>query len=214
MRLVAERGELAGREFTLEQATVVIGRGRESDIVLAEQGISRQHARLQYGTTGWTLTDLGSTNGTSVNGQRLRPHEAHSLRPGDRIAIGSSLLAVQEPAAFPSARPRRQQGRRHPALLIAAAILLVIVMVSIVAGLVVLLQPREERVTPTPMNQIEQLITALPIPTEFQDIVTSVVPLIPTGFPLLPLGETATPPPPGADIPGPLAQPYAQGASP
>jgi hypothetical protein len=214
MRLVVERGELAGQEFALEEATVMIGRGQENDIHLAEPGTSRQHARLQHKPQGWTLTDLGSTNGTSVNGQRLRPHEVYLLRPGDRIAIGSSVLVVEEPAASQSTWPVPKQRERHPALLVAGALLLVVALSGIVVVLVIMLQPQQEAVTPTPMNQIQQLITALPVPTEFQDIVTSVIPLIPTGLPLLPPGETTTPPPPGAAVPAPSIRAQNGGASP
>lgn len=46
---------------------VIIGRGRECSVVLLEHNVSRQHARLQYGGHGWTLTDLGSTNGDGAD---------------------------------------------------------------------------------------------------------------------------------------------------
>ena len=80
-------------------------------------------------------------------------------------------------------------------------------MVGIVALLVFLLQPKEEEITtPTPGDPAEQIMTVLPVPTQLQDLVTSVVPMIPTGLPFFPPKETSTPPPPGADLMRPPAQ--------
>jgi pSer/pThr/pTyr-binding forkhead associated (FHA) protein len=227
MRLVIETGGLAGQDFSLARPVVTLGRGRENDIVLLEHGVSRQHARVQRGPQGWMLTDLGSTNGTSVNGQQIRAHKAHLLRPGDRVTMGSAVLLVQEeaggtpsagsaggevPEAAAGRTPSRGPERRRmprPALMVGGALLLVIVLAGIVVLLILLLQPKEETVTtPTPGDRMEQMMTSLPVPTEFQDVVTSVVPLIPTGLPFFPPGATATPPPPGAAIPESLAQAY------
>ncbi len=66
----------------------VIGRSRDCDIVLDDTGVSRRHAELRRGPDGWTVTDLGSTNGVRVNGQDV--HGAHPLRAGDRIELGST----------------------------------------------------------------------------------------------------------------------------
>ena len=74
MRLVVEQGKLAGHGYDLTRSAIVIGRGRECDIILDEQQVSRQHARLQQTAQGWMLVDLGSTNGTQVNGQPLAAH--------------------------------------------------------------------------------------------------------------------------------------------
>jgi hypothetical protein len=213
VKLTIEEGGAAGQDFPLTRPVVTLGRGRENDIVLLEHGVSRQHARIQHGPQGWTLTDLGSTNGTLVNGQRIRANESYLLQPGDRLTMGSSVLVVHverdaapEPATGlgAEAAPERET-RRQPAMMIAGALLLVVVLVGIVVLLVIALQPKEEEITtPTPGDPMEQFMTVVPVPTEAQDIVTAVLPLIPTG--LFPLGATATPPPPGAAIPGPPAQ--------
>ncbi len=72
----------------------VIGRSRECDIVLDDSNVSRRHAELRPVLDGWTIVDLGSTNGVTVNGRRI----AHSelLRPGDRIGLGSTTLHFEE----------------------------------------------------------------------------------------------------------------------
>jgi len=69
--------------------TVSIGRSRSCDLRLPGGDASRRHAEIAGGPDGFTLTDLGSTNGTFVNDQRIQKHE---LQPGDRIEIGNSMI--------------------------------------------------------------------------------------------------------------------------
>jgi FhaA, N-terminal domain/FHA domain len=79
---------VAGRRLIVPPDGGTLGRSRECDIVLDDAGVSRKHAELRRGTQGWTLADLGSTNGVRVNGRELR--EPCVLRPGDRIELGST----------------------------------------------------------------------------------------------------------------------------
>jgi Protein of unknown function (DUF3662)/FHA domain len=72
---------------------VVIGRSRDCDIVLDDTGISRRHAELRQDADGWTVSDLGSTNGVRVNGQDIRT--AHPLRAGDRLELGSTEIVFE-----------------------------------------------------------------------------------------------------------------------
>lgn len=215
MRLSVEHGESAGQDFALDRPVIALGRGKENDIVLVEHGVSRQHARIHKTPQGWMLTDLGSTNGTFVNGQRIPAHEAYLLRPGDRVAIGAAGLVAQEDRVLEPPTPHRagpsvaveERRRPSPGLMVAGAVLLVVVLVGIVALLVFLLQPKEEEITtPTPGNPVDQVMTVLPVPTQLQDIVTSVVPMIPTGLPFFSPKATSTPPPPGAELLQPPAQ--------
>lgn len=70
----------------------VIGKSREtSDYCLDKVGVSRQHLRIDRETDGFSLADLGSTNGTFVNSVRLRPGVATPVRRGDEIRIGSYI---------------------------------------------------------------------------------------------------------------------------
>ncbi|MFQ3584462.1 MAG: FHA domain-containing protein, partial [Cyanobacteriota bacterium] len=68
---------------------MVVGRGSNADIQLADYGISRQHCRLDVESERYILTDLGSLNGTYVNGERIT---RIPLLEGDRIQIGASTL--------------------------------------------------------------------------------------------------------------------------
>jgi hypothetical protein len=85
--VVREDGEV--RSVPLTREVMTIGRLPECDVVLRDKGASRRHAQLrQHGDT-WSITDLGSTNGTRLNGHVVQTHE---LDDGDRITIGSTTL--------------------------------------------------------------------------------------------------------------------------
>ena len=211
MQLVFEQGPRAGQAIPLAGTVLTVGRGRETDLALPVEGISRQHARLQQGPGGWSLVDLGSTNGTFVNGQRLQPGEPYLLRPGDRVAFaGLSLRVEGEPA--PAAVPEpdwdeavgpatEPPARPKPVLMIVGAVALIAVLTGIVLLIVTLLQPKPGPVTPTVAGPVEQIMTSLPVPTEFEGIMATIMPALPSGMPFLPSGATATPTPEAA-VPG------------
>jgi len=78
-----------GRKHELDKRRVVIGRSKDSDIQVTDQNVSRRHAEVrQEGAAHWVV-DLDSTNGTEVNGRRLKRAK---LRPGDTITVGSTDL--------------------------------------------------------------------------------------------------------------------------
>jgi hypothetical protein len=68
---------------------LLIGRSRRCDFVVADPSVSRRHALLLRGRDGWTLYDLGSTNGTRVNGWRV---ERAVLRTGDEVELGGTAF--------------------------------------------------------------------------------------------------------------------------
>jgi predicted component of type VI protein secretion system len=86
--LVAE-----GRRHVVPPSGGVIGRSRECDVVLADANVSRRHAEIRPSAAGWTVADLGSTNGVLVNGHRVSGAEV--LRPGDRIALGTADIGFE-----------------------------------------------------------------------------------------------------------------------
>lgn len=81
-----------GHTFPLIREVVMIGRFEGNDLVLADAGASRQHARLRRRGSTYYLVDLGSTNGTLVNGTVIKRRE---LRDGDIITIGTTKLTFQ-----------------------------------------------------------------------------------------------------------------------
>jgi len=84
------------RSVALSAEVVTIGRLPECDVVIADKGASRRHAQIRREDAAYTLTDLGSTNGTRLNGQTVQTRE---LADGDRITIGSTLLEFRRGAS-------------------------------------------------------------------------------------------------------------------
>jgi len=88
--LIGLQGIAAGSTFALTAGDLTIGRDGESEIVLAENTVSRQHARVQRDGQGqWTLVDLGSANGVYVNGMRV---QRAILSAGDEVKIGDNYF--------------------------------------------------------------------------------------------------------------------------
>ena len=81
-----------GREYGISIGSTTMGRGEQASMRLPDVGISRRHARLDFDGSQVVLTDLGSTNGTLVNGQRI---SAVALNPGDVIQIGTTSLTLR-----------------------------------------------------------------------------------------------------------------------
>ena len=85
-------GKYQGGEFPLpETGEIVIGRSSELDMVLVEDMVSRRHAKITVTTGQIFLQDLGSTNGSFVNGEKIKRAR---LNEGDRILIGTSIIKV------------------------------------------------------------------------------------------------------------------------
>lgn len=73
----------------LVEASISIGRLAENALQIEDASVSSQHAELTLGDGGdYSLTDLGSTNGTQLNGRELAEGEAHSLKGGDKVRFG------------------------------------------------------------------------------------------------------------------------------
>ena len=86
-------------EHPLLKKAVDVGRSPECDLVVDDPTVSRRHVRLSYTGQGYLVQDLGSGNGTLLNGQPLPPRRAVPLRPGDVVQAGSVQLAVRVPTA-------------------------------------------------------------------------------------------------------------------
>jgi hypothetical protein len=91
----APRLEMGGRPIPLTPPVFVLGRGADADLRLPDTGVSRRHAELHLQDGAVTLVDLSSTNGTTVNGQRL---DRAQLSDGDRIGIGTTVLVYRQGA--------------------------------------------------------------------------------------------------------------------
>jgi hypothetical protein len=86
-RAVLEAGD---RRFALTPPSTVIGRGREADVRLDDPNISRQHVQFRVENGQWMVSDMGSTNGSRLDGRLLE--QPAPLRSGDSIQIGNTVL--------------------------------------------------------------------------------------------------------------------------
>jgi pSer/pThr/pTyr-binding forkhead associated (FHA) protein len=85
-----------GTEYSLWEGRTTVGRRAESDVALAgDPYISGRHAEFLCDESGCSVTDVGSTNGTFYGGERLSPHRAQPLTPGDEIRLGQSVFVIQ-----------------------------------------------------------------------------------------------------------------------
>lgn len=90
-------GKYQGGEFPLKgEKQVIIGRSSELDMVLVEDMVSRKHAKITMAGGKITIEDLGSTNGTFVNGEKVKTSR---IKEGDRILIGTSILKLVKAGA-------------------------------------------------------------------------------------------------------------------
>ncbi|HEY3352539.1 MAG TPA: FHA domain-containing protein [Polyangia bacterium] len=93
----------AEHELVLDEGTAILGRGPQANVRLPEAAVSLSHARLERTGDDWFITDVGSTNGTRLNGTRLVAGQRRLLRPGDRIEVpGFAVLVGSDAAAAPT----------------------------------------------------------------------------------------------------------------
>jgi predicted component of type VI protein secretion system len=105
-RLIVRRGPQPNQVYELNKDVVTLGRDITNDIVINDPEVSRHHMRLTRGAGSYTLEDLGSTNGTFVNGQRLTG--AKPLNNGDMVGLGETVTLSYEmsrPQAEVTQRP-------------------------------------------------------------------------------------------------------------
>jgi pSer/pThr/pTyr-binding forkhead associated (FHA) protein len=87
--LVVVSGVAAGSEFVVDRVRTTVGRGPGVDLAFADAEMSQQHAAIEFADGGFRVCDLGSTNGTYVNGALVRVCE---LKNADRIQLGRFLF--------------------------------------------------------------------------------------------------------------------------
>ncbi len=97
-QIIMRAGPTPGQAYDLTGEDITIGRDINADIVISVPEISRRHARFRRGAGGFVLEDLGSTNGTFVNGKRLTAPQL--LNSGDIIMFGEAVTVVFEGGEF------------------------------------------------------------------------------------------------------------------
>jgi hypothetical protein len=97
-QLIMRSGPTPGASFALEGDQMTIGRDSTNEITINDAEISRRHARLTFQGGKYVLEDLGSTNGTFVNGQRLAGPRV--LKAGEVVSFGEQIVLVFEASTF------------------------------------------------------------------------------------------------------------------
>jgi pSer/pThr/pTyr-binding forkhead associated (FHA) protein len=118
-RLVMSQGPQPGQTFMLDQDSLTVGRDPQNDISISDPQISRQHARITRRGDQMVIEDVGSTNGTYVNGMRLSG--PHTLASGDVIGLGDIVTltyhgvspSATEPLAGRATIPLERQPRHE-----------------------------------------------------------------------------------------------------
>ena len=82
-----------GKRLVVGPAGVTLGRSRQCDVVLDDPNVSREHAEIRPRGGSWVLSDLGSTNGSCLNGRRI--DHAEVIKPGDEIELGTSVIRFE-----------------------------------------------------------------------------------------------------------------------
>jgi hypothetical protein len=130
MQLVVQTGPDAGKIFNLDRPMLIVGRQAGNEVLLNDAQVSRRHVQLELRNGQVFISDLGSANGTNVNGQRLMPNQPRPLIPGDLVQMGNSSLVVQgavssnypppptpvysSPSQMPSANPVQPPYNQPP----------------------------------------------------------------------------------------------------
>jgi hypothetical protein len=84
---------MGGRRLVVGPGGATMGRSRQCDVTVDDPNVSRQHAEVRPRGGSWVLSDLGSTNGSRLNGHRVEGSEV--LKPGDEIELGTTVLRFE-----------------------------------------------------------------------------------------------------------------------
>jgi pSer/pThr/pTyr-binding forkhead associated (FHA) protein len=139
-------GPRSGEELPVPLPVVTLGRAAGCDVVIDDDSVSAQHARLEFDAGTWIITDLQSTNGTAVDGEKLQPLVETPLPYGATVRLGGVRLQFREaegadvqavaadyvPPAEPLTLREERSGVRFPLWLVVLIILLAVVIGMIV----------------------------------------------------------------------------------
>ncbi|MFN2218696.1 MAG: FHA domain-containing protein [Anaerolineae bacterium] len=207
--LTLTRGPGVGTRFDIGAAPVTIGRQDQCEVQVPGTWVSRRHARLAWTGTGYIVEDLGSTNGTFVNGERVSGPRA--LRPGDRLQLGEQVefafearvaAPVPRETALPGAAPPQAQApplqaKRSRAWIWVLGLLGLLVIIAAGVGVYYLLSDNGPQLANLPLLEAvlpEPTATATPIPPTPTPTATPTPTQTPTPTPT-PVPPTATPKP-------------------
>jgi hypothetical protein len=139
-------GPRYGEELPVPRPIVTVGRAAGCDVVVDDDSVSAQHARLEYDLGAWRITDLQSINGTAVEGVKLAPNVPTPLPYGATLRVGGVQLQFREaegadvdaaragyvPPESPRTLREERTGARFPLWLV-----LLIILLAVIVGMIV-----------------------------------------------------------------------------
>jgi hypothetical protein len=164
-------GPRYGHELAVPSPVVTVGKAAGCDVVVDDDSVSAQHARLEYDLGSWRITDLESTNGTAVEGVRLAPGVPTPLPYGATLRLGGVQLQFREveQADVEAARAQytapqvqktlreERSGARFPVWLV-LMIIIVAVAVAIIVYMNVIAPPPAVGVGPAPLERLAMAV--------------------------------------------------------
>jgi hypothetical protein len=193
MRLVTPDG----RVFPLPAGRTTIGRARDNSLVVNQPLVSRHHAAVQLEGQRCSVMDLGSSHGTTLNGQRLLPHRPYALRAGDVLALAGQASFITEPRPRTSVSGRVRRGASP--LILALAVAALALLATLVVLAVLYFRPAQAPPIRLPLPAAAS-VTVSPAPPSPTHTLTAVPSWTPTPTPTA-LPPTSTPIPlPGAIV--------------
>ena len=166
-------GPRYGEELAVPSPIVTVGRAAGCDVVVDDDSVSAQHARLEYDLGNWRITDLESINGTAVEGVRLAPGVPTPLPYGATLRLGGVQLQFREvehadvdaaratytaPEA-PSTLREERSGARFPVWLVLMIIILAVA-IGIIVYMNVIAPPPAVGAAPAPLERLAMTVLA------------------------------------------------------
>jgi predicted component of type VI protein secretion system len=100
-QFVMRSGPNTGKTYQLDASEIIVGRDASNSVAINDAEVSRKHAKLSLHGSAYVIQDLGSTNGTFVNGQRISGTQV--LNAGDTVSFGESIVLMYEAVLDPNA---------------------------------------------------------------------------------------------------------------
>jgi two-component system response regulator AtoC len=117
LKLVVAGAGISSTHTLPTRGELLIGRTAQAQVSIPDASVSRKHALLRIANTGWSIEDLGSANGTTVNNEDLEPNKPCPIRPGDVIQVGDVAILIRGPQPPVLKEKEKKPGETPPVIL-------------------------------------------------------------------------------------------------
>ena len=134
LRLLAEEGPFAGQVFQVPPGQITVGRAIDNDLVFDDPSLSRKHCRVRHNGEYIELEDLGSSNGTFVNGRKI---DTATARPGDVVRFGELVFRLEgDQSSQPEPQPFIPASKGVPPIALYAGAGALIVIIGVLLAVI------------------------------------------------------------------------------